>query len=237
MDHFTTLPRRDRAAPSRKARIVIVDDHTLFRQALRSLLEREPDLAVVGEAGDGEEAVRRVRSLRPDIVLMDLLMPGMGGVEATTRIVGAAPNVKVVALTMHRDASCVDAMLRAGARGFVVKESASSELVEAIRVALKGGAYLHPTVSGAVISRLLNPERAPERAGSPESLSLREREVLRLIAEGLTSKEIAARLSIAVKTVVNHRTHLMSKLNIHSIARLVRYALAHGIINPREPPN
>ncbi|HEU4402568.1 MAG TPA: response regulator transcription factor [Candidatus Polarisedimenticolia bacterium] len=213
---------------------MVVDDHTMFRQGLKSILEREPDMVVVGEAGDGQEAIRKAASLDPDVVLMDIGMPRMNGLEATSRILNECPRAKVVALTVQHGEDYACALLKAGARGYVLKESACADLVEAIRVALRGGAYLHPSISARVVESLQRPG-AGNRIGAPEALTPREREVLQLIAEGSTSKEIAVHLSLSVKTVISHRTRLMKKLGIHNVAGLIRFALTRGIASPGEP--
>ncbi len=212
-------------------RVLLADDHTIVRQGLRSILEREPDLEVVGEAADGREAVRKAASLAPDVVVMDITMPHMNGIEAASRIIKANRGTRVVALTMHTAEEYVYSLLKAGARGYVLKDSSPSDLIEAIRAVARGGTYLHPDVSVTVVNEYLKRPDPRARSGQPASaLSHREREVLQLIAEGHTNKEIAAQLGLSVKTIEAHRTRIMDKLKIHNIAGLTRYAISRGII-------
>ncbi len=213
----------------RRTRVLIADDHTIVRQGLRSILENEQDLEVVGEAADGREAVRKTATLHPDVVVLDISMPRMNGLEATERIARETPRTKVVALTMHSSEEYVYSLLKAGARGFLLKESASSELVEAIRVVRSGGTFLHPSISMKVVNEYLKGPDPRMRAGSQDGLTVRECGILRLIAEGHTSKEIAGLLDLSVKTVEAHRTRIMEKLGIHNVAGLTRYAISRGI--------
>jgi DNA-binding NarL/FixJ family response regulator len=208
----------------------LADDHTIVRKGLRTILEREPDLEVLGEAPDGREAVRKAASLDPDIVVMDITMPRMNGIEAASRIAKSNRRTRVVALTMHTSEEYVYSLLKAGARGYILKDAAPSDLIEAIRAVARGGTYLHPDVSVTVVDEYLKRPDPRARAGEPvDVLSHREREVLQLIAEGHTNKEIAAQLGLAVKTIDAHRTRIMDKLKIHNVAGLTRYAISRGI--------
>jgi DNA-binding NarL/FixJ family response regulator len=212
-------------------RVLLADDHAIVRQGLRSILEREADLQVVGEAADGRDAVRKAATLDPDVVVMDITMPLMNGIEATSRIVRSRRPARVVALTMHTAEEYVYSLLKAGARGYVLKDSGPSELIEAIRTVARGGTYLHPRVSLTVVNEYLKRPGPRVRSGKPAVvLSHREREVLQLIAEGHTSKEIAAQLGLSVKTIEAHRARIMDRLKIHNVAGLTRYAIACGII-------
>src|SRR6185295_17589500 len=203
--------------------------HTIVRQGLRAILEGEPDIDVVGEAADGREAVRKASTLAPDVVIMDVSMPKMNGLEATARIVKESPSIRVVALTMHSSEEYVYSLLKAGAKGYLLKESVSSDLVDAIRAVMGGGTYLHPAISTRVVDGYLKRPHPKTRTGMLEILSPREREIVQLIAEGHTNKEIAGLLVLSVKTIENHRTRIMHKLEIHNVAGLTRYAISHGI--------
>jgi DNA-binding NarL/FixJ family response regulator len=219
----------------RKTRVLVADDHTIVRQGLRAVLEREPDIEVVGEAADGREAVRKAVALVPDIVVMDVSMPALNGLEATARIVREVPRVKILALTMHSSEEYVYSFLKAGAKGYLLKESAASDLVEAIRAVRFGGTYLHPTISVKVINEYLKLPDPRSRSGQLALLTEREREVLQLIAEGHTNKGIADLLSLSVKTVEAHRSRVMEKLKIHNVAGLTRYAISRGITSITSP--
>ncbi|MDR5694613.1 MAG: response regulator transcription factor [Armatimonadota bacterium] len=212
----------------RAIRILIVDDHALFREGIRMILEAQPDIEVVGEAEDGEQALALVEEVRPDVVIMDIAMPGIGGLEATRRIKAAHPEVRILALTMHDHKEYVLPMLGFGASGYVVKRAAASELVQAIRSVYKDESYLYPSVAKA----LLEEYRRRVPAGEEDGLTEREQEVLRLIAEGLTNQEIAQRLYLSVRTVETHRKNIMEKLGLHTSADLVRYAIRKGLIKP-----
>jgi two-component system response regulator NreC len=213
-----------------KVRVLLADDHAVLRAGLRALLSREPDLEVVGEAESGPEALKKVEELHPDIVLMDISMPGAEGLDATTQIKQKHPRVKVLILTMHEDRRYLLPALKAGAAGYVVKRAADTELIGAIRAIQRGEAFLHPSMA-----KFLVEEYAENKAtGTPEDqpLSDREGEVLRLIAEGLSYKEMADRLGISVKTVETYRERIKEKLNLVSRAELVRYALERGLLRP-----
>lgn len=220
----------------KKTRILLAEDHTIVRQGLRAILENERDLEVVGEAADGREAVRKALTLVPDVVIMDVSMPRMNGLEATARIVKENPAVKVVALTMHSSDDYVYSLLKAGAKGYLLKESISADLVEAIHAVQAGGTYLHPSISTRVVDGYLRRSHARSRDGMMDVLTAREREILQLIAEGNTNKEIAGLLVLSVKTIENHRTRIMEKLEIHNVAGLTRYAIGRGIASVASRP-
>ena len=220
----------------KRTRVLVVDDHAIVRQGLRAILDTEPDIEVVGEAADGREAVRKTMALRPDVVIMDVSMPRMNGLEATARIAKEIPEVKIVALTMHSSEEYVYSLLKAGARGYLLKESVSSDLIEAIHAVKAGGTYLHPAISTKVVDGYLKKPHAKSRQGMMDVLTPREREILQLIAEGHTNKEIAGLLVLSVKTIENHRTRIMDKLEIHNVAGLTRYAISHGIATASPRP-
>lgn len=210
-----------------KYRILIADDHRIVREGLMSLIEKEADLEIVGMAANGRQALKMTHQLKPDVVIMDIAMPGLNGIDVTSQIVNEIPGVKIIALSMHSEKQLIQGMLRAGASGYLLKESAFEELIKAIRIVCTGKKYLSPDVTGIVLSDYLNP---PSESISPETgLTLREREVLQLIAEGCTTRQIASRLHVSVKTVESHRSNIMHKLNLHSVAELTKYAVRHGI--------
>ncbi len=208
-------------------RILIADNHTLFLQGLRSLVEQQPDFEVVGEASDGREALQRVRELRPDVVLMDVVMPGLNGFEATRMIRDEVPATRVLGLSMHVDKRYVLGMLEAGAAGYVPKDASFEEVARAIRAVAAGQGYLSPSIAGLVVEGYAT--RTATRAPSTPALSSREREVLQLLAEGSTPRDIARHLHISVKTVETHRRNLLAKLELETVADLVRYAIREGI--------
>jgi DNA-binding NarL/FixJ family response regulator len=224
-------------------RVLIADDHTLLRSGLRALLERAPDIRVVGEAADGREALRQIEEQRPDVVLMDVAMAGLNGLEATMRAVRDHRGVRVVILSMHKNEEYVVHAVQAGASGYLLKDVATTELVTAIRTVMRGQRYLSAEAAQRVadyeerfgtISAQGGPPGSPGHAPArdPTQLTQREREVLQLIAEGRTMQEIASVLAISPKTVETHRYRLMDRLNIHHVAGLVRYALRTGLVQP-----
>jgi DNA-binding NarL/FixJ family response regulator len=211
--------------------IVLADDHRMVREGLHALLEKQNDMKVIAEAGDGRTAVKMARKLRPNVVVMDLTMPDLNGIEATREVLRAAPGVKVIVLSMHSDKRFVAEALRAGAAGYVLKGSAFEELANAVRIVASNQSYLSPAISGAVIQDYL--KRAPKPASSAfVTLTRREREVLQLLAEGKTTKQNATALCISAKTVETHRKHIMDKLGTHSIAELTKYAIREGLTAP-----
>ena len=207
-------------------RVLLADDHPVFRQGLRALLEREK-FDVVGEASDGLEAIAAAERLQPQVVVIDLAMPSLNGIDAVREIVKRAPRAKAVLLTMHTEEYHVLEALRAGAKACVSKTQAAEHLLQAIKDVCAGGVYLSPHVSGAVVQAYLAKTELPY-----DPLTPRERQVLQLIAEGKTTKEAAAVLDVSVKTAETHRTNLMEKLDIHSTAGLVRYAIRRGLLQP-----
>jgi two-component system response regulator NreC len=211
-----------------KAKVLLVEDHVIVRQGIKALFSDEPDLEIVGEADDGRAALQSVSELEPDVVLMDISMPGLNGIEATRQIRQNHPEVKVVVLSMHSNEEYVFQVLRAGASGYVLKQSDSSEVLTAIRAALAGGSFLSPPISRTVIDDYVR--RAEARGGDEdlELLTSREREVLQLLAEGLSNREIAEQLNISIKTVETHRSNMMGKLGVSSKTELVKYALRKG---------
>ncbi len=213
-------------------RILLCDDHLLIRASLKSLIGEFPSIQVVGEAGDGREALEHAGKLQPHVVLMDIAMPGLNGLEATRRLVKDYPQVRVVMLSMHADESHVLQALRAGASGYVLKGSAPRELEMAIEAVARGEIFLSPAISKHVIDVYLN--RAQGQTNSLDLLTPRQREILQLIAEGKSSKQIAQLLDASVKTIESHRASLMERLDIHDVAGLVRYAIRHGLVSPEK---
>lgn len=214
---------------SPKLRILIADDHTLFREGVRKLLEDQPDLEVVGEASDGREAVRKVSTLRPDVVLMDIAMPSLNGLEATRQIKRDHPEVSVLVLTMYDHEEYFRQVLEAGASGYIIKRAATSDLVAAIFAVYNGEAVLSPSITRLLLEDYFRRE-SDKSETEPDLLSPREREILQLIAEGNTSREIAEILSLSIKTVQSHRTSLMQKLDLHDRGDLIKYAIQKKII-------
>jgi DNA-binding NarL/FixJ family response regulator len=214
----------------KKIAVLIVDDHTLVRDGIRSLLALAADIEIVGEAADGREALEKVRQLLPDIVLMDLAMPIMGGLEATRRIRREFPGTKVLALTQYDDSEYVIPVIEAGARGFVTKMSSSSELASAIQAVYKGDSFLSPSAAAALVDECQQKVAVEGEKDSYQQLTDREREVLKLVAEGYTAKEIADMLVVSPKTVEWYKTSLMNKLNIHNKTDLIRFAIRKRVI-------
>jgi len=214
-----------------KLRIVLADDHTILRAGLRALLTADPGFEVVGEAQDGREAVRCVERLEPHLLLMDLSMPRMSGMEAIREIKKRFPDTRIIALTVHKTEEYLLATLQAGADGYVLKDATHDELVMAIKNVISGKSYLSPGVSEKVIEGYLEGKENPRSLSAWESLSQREREVLKLIAEGYKNKEIAEDLCISLKTVEKHRANLMKKLDLHNAAGLTVYAVERGLVS------
>jgi len=212
-----------------KIRVLLVDDHAILRDGIRALLALSKDIEVVGEASDGQEALDRVRELSPDVVLMDIAMPGLDGLEATRRIKDRHGEIKVLILTQHENREYVFPILKAGADGYVLKKAAGTELLSAIRAVHHGGTFLYPSVAKTVVEDYLRPDGTiSERHHS--KLTDREIEVLKLVAEGRSNQEIADLLCLSVKTVTGHRTNIMEKLDLHSRTELVKYAIRTGLI-------
>jgi DNA-binding NarL/FixJ family response regulator len=210
-------------------RVLLADDHVLVRAGIRGLLERLPDIEVVGEAGDGHEALQLVESLRPDILLLDVGMPGLNGLEVAVRL-GANRSARVIVLSMHTSEEYVLRALRAGCAGYLLKASAISELEIAVRAVARGETYLSPQVSKHVVDDYVS--RSGGAADPLDALSPRQREVLQLAAEGHSSKEIAQRLGLSVRTVETHRAQIMERLDVHDLAGLVRFAVRVGLVSP-----
>jgi len=212
-------------------RILLADDHRILREGLRSLLAQQPDVLVVGEASDGDSVIALARELRPDLVIMDVVMPGTDGIAATRQIRAECPATKVIALSMHSDRRFVSEMVRAGALGYLVKDSAFEELHQAVRTVMANRPYLSAVITGTLVEDFVRQTSATERTPvSPlQMLTAREQEVLRLLADGKRVKEIAHLLNISSKTVESHRQNIMDKLEIHSTIELTRYALREGL--------
>jgi len=210
--------------------IVVADDHKIVREGLVKLLEGRSDFTVIGEASDGEEAVQMVLEKEPDVVIMDIWMPRLSGIDATRRIGKRGSQTKILVLSMHESRTYVEEVLRAGASGYIVKNSASSDLLQAIDAIQSGASYLSPAITQQVVDAIARPGDS-----SPSGVAMltdREREVLQLIAEGLSSKEIASMLGVSLKTVDSHRSNLMEKLDIHKVSGLVRFAIRAGLVEP-----
>ncbi len=210
--------------------VLLVEDHTIVRKGLRSLLESEADIRVVGEAENGREAIEKVDELRPDVVVMDIGMPGLNGLEATRQIKKRFSDVQVLILTVHTGEEYILQILRAGASGYLVKQAAPAELISAIQAVHRGQAFLSPSISKKVLEDYVQRAEATARGDSLERLTDREREVLQLIAEAYSTREIAEQLHISIKTAETHRAHLMEKLGLHSTAELTRYAIRKGVV-------
>ncbi|MBL7179409.1 MAG: response regulator transcription factor [Pseudomonadota bacterium] len=213
-----------------KHRIIIAEDHTILREGLRALLSSDPNYEIVGEAEDGRDAIRCVEKLMPDLLLIDLSMPRMNGMEAIRDIKKRYPGIKIIALTVHKTEEYILATLEAGADGYVLKDATHGELAIAINSVLSGKPFLSPGVSGKVIEGYLEGRKTLRFSSAWDAISQREREVLKLIAEGYKNKEIAAILFISIKTVEKHRSNLMKKLNLHNAAALTAFAIEKGLI-------
>ena len=209
-------------------KVLLVDDHAIIREGLRSLLEKQPEIEVIADTDDGRKAVELVRELLPNIVIMDITMPGLNGIEATRQITAGFPAVKVIALSIHSKRRFVADMLSAGATGYILKECLFDELVQAIKAVAAGGRYLSPRITDVVVNDYV--KRLSASADSPfEALKTREREVLQLVAEGKSTKQIALYLHVSTKTIEANRRQIMEKLNIHNVAELTKYAVREGL--------
>ncbi|MGD2076784.1 MAG: response regulator transcription factor [Chloroflexota bacterium] len=217
-----------------KIRLILADDHAVVRSGLRMLLEAQPDIEIVAEAESGRQAVEKVRKMRPDVVLMDVQMPELNGIEATQQIKKVAPETAILALTMHEDDQYFFEMLHSGASGYVPKRAAPDELLTAIRTVARGEIFLYPSLATRLVQDYLKRADADDQPLVYDELTPREREVLVLIAEGLTNAEIADKLVISVKTVDRHRENIMRKLNMHNRIDLVKYAIRTGLIDLEE---
>lgn len=224
-------PDEDGIPRSGPIKVLLVDDHTIFRQGLKRLLDEDARFQVAGEAADGREALDLVKALEPGVVLMDLTMPGLSGLEATRRIHKSHPGTNVLVLSVHSDEAYIARSFEAGAVGYVLKDVRASELFAAIEAAADGRRYLSPAISDTVVSEYLRLRKDRSESESPfQVLTEREREILRLLTEGKSSKGIASELNVSPKTIETHRANIMRKLDIHNIADLVRYAISRGIV-------
>ncbi len=214
-----------------KTKVLIADDHAIVREGVRMILAKEKDIEVVGEAEDGQQALELVETHKPTVVIMDISMPGMGGIEATQKLKERHPKVAVLALTMHEDETYVFQLLRAGASGYVLKRAAAQDLVQAVRAAAKGEAFLYPSVARKVVEDYLKRVEAGEERERYDGLTEREKEILTHIAQGLANQQIAEKLFISIKTVQTHRAHILEKLGLHDRTELVRYAIRKGLID------
>ncbi|MBI5409564.1 MAG: response regulator transcription factor [Nitrospirae bacterium] len=214
-------------------RIILADDHKIMREGLRTLLEKQDDFLIIAEAGNGRTTVKLAEEHNPDLVVMDTVMPDLNGIEATRQIIARNPKIKIIALSMHSDKQFVMQMLKAGASGYILKDCAFKELVYAIQSVVDGYIYLSPRINTILLKERVF-EHKEVNASAFAALSNREREVLQLIAEGRSTKEIAETLFVSVKTIETHRQQIMSKLNIHSIAGLTKYAIREGLTTAEE---
>jgi DNA-binding NarL/FixJ family response regulator len=209
-------------------KILLADDHAIIRQGLRSLLEKQPDIEVVGEAEDGQKAIELIRELKPDIAIMDISMPNLNGICATSRIVAESSGTKVIALSIHSSRRFVTEMLKAGASGYILKECLFDELINAIRNVLSGKIYLSSRITGVVVEDYVKRLSKPFLSEEP-ALTEREQEVLQLLAEGKSTKQVALQLYVSAKTIESNRRNIMDKLGIHSVAELTKYAIREGL--------
>jgi len=212
-------------------RILLADDHNIMRRGLRLLLERQPGFEVVAEAADGHEAAERAEATRPDVVVLDITMPNMSGIEAAQRILASLPQAAIVILSMHADEGYVLRALKAGAKGYLLKDSAESDLLDAIRAVSAGKAFFSPEISKILVEDYVRDMRKRGAEDSYELLTGREREILHLLAEGKSNKDIASLLDLSLYTVETHRRNLQDKLNLHSLAELILYAVRKGVIS------
>jgi DNA-binding NarL/FixJ family response regulator len=216
--------------PTKRLRVFVTDDHAIVRDGLKAILEQQPSMEVVGEAADGREAVKLIETLRPDVVLMDIAMPGLNGVEATRQVRKAVPRAKILILSAYGDQDYVYDLLHAGASGYVLKAAAAVELLTAIEVIARGECYLSPAIADRVVGGFVGKSVVAEGVDEPGALTAREREVLQLIAEGCRTATAARRLGISPKTVETHRSNIASKLGIHDLPGLVKYAIRKGVV-------
>jgi two-component system, NarL family, response regulator NreC len=209
-------------------RVVLADDHKMFREALCSVLEQQPDLTIVGEAGNGREAVRLATELTPDVLIVDVNMPELNGIDAARQVSAASPATRIIALTMRSDHRCIIEMLKAGATAYLLKDDGAGELVSALHAVMANDLYLSPRITAVALGM----SRAATRAGDPDpmaQLTSGEREVLQLLAEGRSNKQVAVDLCLSIKTIETHRAHLMQKTGLYSIALLMKYAIRGGL--------
>lgn len=218
-------------------RILLADDHVILRSGLRMLIDGRDGLEVVAEAGTSEEAISRAKSAKPDLAIVDITMPGVGGVKVTEAITASCPDTSVIVLTMHDDQAYLKAALAAGARGFVVKRSADTRLLDAIETVMGGQLYIDPSMGGRVLQSLLDPTHADnaQASGQQDALSLRERQVLKLLSHGYTNREAAEKLGLSMRSIETYRARLSDKLGFQSRVDLVRYALETGLLNSEDP--
>lgn len=214
-----------------KIKVLIADDHAILREGIKALLSCYDDIRIVGEASDGLEAISRTKELDPDVVLMDIAMPGLGGLESTLELRKISPETKIIVLTQYNNREYIYRFLKAGASGYVLKKAVGTELLAAIRAVYAGDTFLYPSVASKVIEGYLEEGGQLTEVDPYESLTDREKQVLKLIAEGHTNKEMAELLCISVKTVMGHRTNIMDKLNIHNRTELVKFAIRHGLVD------
>jgi DNA-binding NarL/FixJ family response regulator len=213
-----------------KITVIIADDHMIVRDGIRSLLEKQPDIEVVAEADNGRTALKHAQQLSPDVIIMDIGMRELNGIDATRQIIGKLPDVKILALSMYSDKQFIKGMLKAGASGYMLKDSASKELVDAIRIVANNKVYISPSIAGVVAEDFL--EHSAEKDASAHSvLTTREAEVIQLLAEGKSTKQAASILGVSIKTIESHRHNIMKKLNIDNIVGLIKYAIREGIIS------
>ena len=216
---------------TKRIRILLADDHNIMRRGLRLLLERQPGFEVVGEAADGRQAAERAEGTKPDVVVLDIAMPNMSGIEAAQRIRASLPQAAIVILSMHSDEGYVLRALKAGAKGYLLKDSAESDLIEAIRAVSEGKAFFSPEISKILVEDYVRDMKKRGAEDSYELLTSREREILHLLAEGKSNKDVATLLNLSLYTVETHRRNLQDKLNLHSLAELILYAVRKGLIS------
>ncbi|MEI6514581.1 MAG: response regulator transcription factor [bacterium] len=215
-------------------RIALCDDHQIIREGLRSLLDKQPDMTVVGECVNGLEAIKLAGEKKPDIMVLDIAMPELNGIAAATRIFAQFPKIKILALSMHSDHHFVTEMLEAGASGYMLKDSAFPELANAIRTIMAGGLFISPRIAGNVLEEFTHRSRPNAKAHQRIELSPREKEILQMISEGKSSKDIAAVMNISIKTVETHRQHIMNKVGVHNVATLTKFAIREGLTSLEE---